>query len=35
MPAIVFDVIVLVGLLYLAWLASAMGIYLTAITDCP
>jgi len=33
MPAIVFDVIVLVGLLYLAWLASAMGIYLTAVTS--
>jgi threonine/homoserine/homoserine lactone efflux protein len=27
MPAIVFDLIVLVGLLYLAWLGSAMGLY--------
>ena len=33
MPAIVFDVIVLVGLLYLAWLASAMGLYVTAVAS--
>jgi hypothetical protein len=33
MPAIVFDLIVLVGLAYLAWLASAMGIYLTTVAS--
>jgi hypothetical protein len=32
MPAIVFDLIVLVGLLYLAWLGSAMGLYVTTVT---
>jgi hypothetical protein len=33
MPAIVFDLIVLVGLAYLAWLASAMGLYLTTVAS--
>ena len=32
MPAILFDLIVLVGLLYLAWLGSAMGLYVTTVT---
>jgi hypothetical protein len=32
MPAIVFDLIVLVGLLYLAWLGSATGLYVTTVT---
>lgn len=31
MPAILFDLIVLVGLLYLAWLGSAMGLYVTTV----
>ena len=31
MPAIVFDLIVLVGLLYLAWLGSAAGLYITTV----
>ena len=31
MPAIVFDLIVLVGLLYLAWLGSAAGLYTTTV----
>jgi hypothetical protein len=32
MPAILFDLIVLVGLLYLAWLGSAQGLYVTTVT---
>ena len=32
MPAILFDLIVLVGLLYLAWLGSALGLYVTTVT---
>jgi hypothetical protein len=31
MPAIVFDLIVLVGLLYLSWLGSATGLYITTV----
>lgn len=31
MPAILFDSVVLVGLLYLAWLGSAMGLYKTSV----
>ena len=32
MPAIVFDLGVLIGLLYLAWLGSAFGVYSSAVT---
>lgn len=32
MPAIVFDLGVLIGILYLAWLGSAFGIYSSAVT---
>lgn len=31
MPAIIFDLVVLLGLLYLAWLGSAMGLYRTTV----
>jgi len=32
MPAIVFDLGVLIGILYLAWLGSAFGVYSSAVT---
>lgn len=32
MPAIVFDLIVLVGVLYMGWLGSAHGLFVTAVT---
>ena len=32
MPAIIFDIVVLIGILYLAWLGSAFGVYSSAVT---